>query len=104
MATRLESRPRQYPRLSALPLSQGGQVVGPLANRRPARHFYAVFTAPPTVCAHFLRPPSQNQTPVLMQELSMDVIWMAALAALWVVMAEAVVLLGKYGPAKGELS
>mgnify|MGYP001627396244 FL=1 len=34
----------------------------------------------------------------------MDVIWVAALAALWVVMAEAVVLLGKYGPAKGARS
>ena len=34
----------------------------------------------------------------------MDVIWIAALAALWVVMAEAVVLLGKFGPAKGERS
>ena len=34
----------------------------------------------------------------------MDVLWMAALAALWVVMAEAVVLLGKHVPAKGERS
>jgi len=32
----------------------------------------------------------------------MDMIWIAALAALWVAMAEAVVLLGKFGPAKGE--
>ena len=34
----------------------------------------------------------------------MDVLWIAALAALWVVMAEAVVLLGKFGPAKGVRS
>lgn len=32
----------------------------------------------------------------------MDVVWIAALAALWIAMAEAVVLLGKLGPAKGE--
>lgn len=32
----------------------------------------------------------------------MDFVWVAAIAALWVVMAEAVVLLGKFGPAKGE--
>ena len=32
----------------------------------------------------------------------MDVIWLAAMAALWVVVAEAVVLLGRHGPAKGE--
>lgn len=32
----------------------------------------------------------------------MDVIWLAALAALWVVAAEAAVLLGRRGPAKGE--
>lgn len=32
----------------------------------------------------------------------MDFVWVAAIAASWVVMAEAVVLLGKFGPAKGE--
>ena len=31
----------------------------------------------------------------------MDFVWVAAMAALWVAMAEAVVLLGKFGPAKG---
>lgn len=32
----------------------------------------------------------------------MDVVWIAAIAAMWIVMAEAVVLLGKFGPTKGE--
>lgn len=32
----------------------------------------------------------------------MDVVWIAAIAAMWIVMAEAVVLLGKFGPAKEE--
>ena len=32
----------------------------------------------------------------------MDIVWIAAVAALWLVMAEAVVLLGKYGPPQGE--
>ena len=34
----------------------------------------------------------------------MDVMWLAGLAALWGVMAEAVVLLGTYGPAQGARS
>ena len=32
----------------------------------------------------------------------MDIVWIAAIAALWLVMAEAVVLLGQYGPSQGE--
>lgn len=32
----------------------------------------------------------------------MDMIWIAALTALWLAMAEAVVLLQKFGPTKGE--
>lgn len=32
----------------------------------------------------------------------MDVVWIAAFAAIWIVIVEAVVLLGKFGPARGE--
>ena len=32
----------------------------------------------------------------------MDLVWIAAIAALWLIMAEAVVLLGGYGPVQGE--
>lgn len=32
----------------------------------------------------------------------MEFVWIGAMAALWVAMAEAVVLLGKLGPAKVE--
>lgn len=68
----------------------------------PDPNIYGIFTLPAAVCAHFLRRHLENQKHVLMQELSMDVVWIAAIAAMWIVMAEAVVLLGKFGPAKGE--
>lgn len=38
---------------------------------------------------------------VLMQESEMDIVWIAALVALWVAMAEAVVLLGRFDGPKG---
>lgn len=65
-------------------------------------NIYGIFTLPAPVCAHFLQRHLENQTHVLMQELSMDVVWIAAFAAIWIVIVEAVVLLGKFGPARGE--